>query len=292
MLIIAVQGGKGGILKTGTAELISAWLDANAVTWRGADTDQENKTFNAIHGADKRVKRFDVYDRPAGRLVVDQVNALVDDIDQARRENVSVYVIDQGAGQGNVLRGAFAETGLLDEIKAGAIKLTIVFVTVNTDAALTTLLSNLETTFADVPSVEWVIVQNEFKGPLGEVFEQNPSLAKAVAARGARFARVPLVPDEARPLTTWENSGQTLTAFVASGPFAERGRIRTWMRGVHSDFDKLADVLRERADVTPMPAPPSPEAPSPEAPDLPSSGAPPRATGSKSRSRTDAARAS
>ena len=51
-----------------------------------------------------------------------------------------------------------------------------------------------------------------------------------------------------------------------SGPFAERGRIRTWMCGIHADFDKLADVLRERADVTPVPDPPTPPAPSPQAP--------------------------
>jgi hypothetical protein len=47
-----------------------------------------------------------------------------------------------------------------------------------------------------------------------------------------------------------------------SGPFAERGRIRTWMCGIHADFEKLADVLRERADVTPVPDPPTPPAPS------------------------------
>jgi hypothetical protein len=164
---------------------------------------------------------------------------------------------------------------LLDEIKAGGIKLTVVFVTVNTDAALTTLLSNLETTFVDVPSVEWVIVQNEFKGPLGNVFERNPSLAKAVADRRARFVKVPLVPDEARSLTTWENSGQTLTAFVATGPFAERGRIRTWMRAVHADFDKLADVLREPADTASATSAPSSSQPAA------------RAAGSKGRARSE-----
>jgi len=276
MQIIAVQGGKGGILKTGTAELISSWLESKSISWQGADTDQENKTFYAVHDVDKRVNRFDVYDQTAGRLVVDQVNALVNDIDRARRENVSAYVIDQGAGQGNVLRGAFAETGLLDEIRAGAIQLTIVFVTVNTDAALSTLLANLETTFADVSGVEWVIVENEFKGPLGEVFNKNESLAAAVAQRRARFVKVPLVPDEAWPLTTWENSGKTLTEFVASGPYAERGRLRTWMLAVHADLDRVADVLGERGNLAPVPA--SAQRPVPIAA---------RTSGSKSRSRAN-----
>ena len=108
------------------------------------------------------------------------------------------------------------------------------------------------------------------------MFNKNESLAAAVAQRRARFIKVPLVPDEAWPLTTWENSGKTLTEFVSSGPYAERGRLRTWMLAVHADLDRVADVLGHRGDVTPVPAS-APQRPSPLAA---------RTTGSKSRSRT------
>jgi len=257
MLIVAVQGGKGGILKTGTAELLCAWLDGRKITWRGADTDQENKSFFAVHSSNasaRNVQRFDVYDREAGRLNVEQVNALVNDIDKARNEQIAVYVIDQGAGQGNVLRGAFTETGLIDEIMSGAIKLTVLFVTVNTNAALSTLLDNLKTTFDGVPC-EWIIAKNEFKGQLDTIFtEKNAEMLAAVKQRDAKFIAIPLVPDNGMPLTAFENSYMPLAEFVKQGPFAERGRLHTWMRTVHEGFDRVAGSLGGADDSKAAPA--------------------------------------
>lgn len=258
MVIVTVQGGKGGILKTGTTELLCAWLDDKQMTWRGADTDQENKSFYAAHSSVEsatNVQRFDVYDRTAGRLRVDEVDGLVNDIDKARHDNVDVYVIDQGAGQGNVLRGAFSETGMLDEIREGRIKLTILFVTVNTDAALSTLEANLRDTFADVPC-EWIIAKNEFKGSIDSVFTADEQLMKAVNARKARFVTIPLVPDSGAPLTAFENSRKPLREFVKVGPFAVRGRLHTWMRLVHQEFDRVNSAFAEtdKVKVTPRSA--------------------------------------
>jgi|GEM_PF-4650091 len=243
MRIIAVSGGKGGIFKTGVAEAIAAWLDKSNIRWTGADTDQENKSFFDTHGSD-RVRAFDVYDVDAGRLRPEQVNALVDDMDRARREGYEVYVLDQGAGQGNVLRGAMSETGLLDEIRDGSIRMTVCFVTVNTDPALSTLAANLETTFADTPSVAWIVAANEYAdtgagGVAGAL--RDPVLAALLARRKAQTIRVPVL--ESQVATAWINSHKALSAFASEGSFAERGRTKAWMGTVFAEFDRVKALL-------------------------------------------------
>ena len=244
MRIISVGGGKGGILKTGTAQAIAAYLDRQNQVWTGADTDQENKIFADVYPG--VVKPFEVYDTEAGRLRTDQINALVEDIDRARNAKADAYILDQGAGQANVLRGAMTETGMLAEVQSGAIAMTIVFVTLNSDAALTILAQNLESTFTDVPSVRWIIAANEIEDTLDSkvatVLANDGPMQSLIRKRNAKVIRIPFL-DDKTTMASWRNTHKSLAEFERIGSFAERGRIKQWSGTIFSQFDTVKDAF-------------------------------------------------
>jgi hypothetical protein len=243
--IIAIQGGKGGIFKTGTAQTVAAWLERANVKWRGADTDQENKTLHDVY--QDQVTAFDVYDPADGRLLLSHVNLLVNDVDAARAAGHEVYLLDQGAGQANVLRGALQKTGMLDLVRAGDVKLTIAFVVVNTDASLTTLHTALSTTFPDVERVQWLVVANEYKDSPDSTVRSalnDPELTRLIRERHAAVITLPLIEDDSVVLA-WENSHAPLSRFARTGGFAERGRINVWMNTVFAELDSVSAQLRD-----------------------------------------------
>jgi hypothetical protein len=244
--IIAIQGGKGGIFKTGTAQAVTAWLDRAGVTWAGADTDQENKTFADVYAG--RVAKFDVYDPVDGKLRYENVNQLVNAIDAARQAgSTEVFVLDQGAGQANVLRGALEATGMIDDVRTGTLRLTIVFLVVNTDPSLSTLAANLERTFPDVPNVDWIIAANEYldtsRSRVSDAL-RDPKLAALIAGRNAVTIRVPLIEDSSVVLE-WVNSHAPLSDFQKNGSFAERGRINVWASTVFAELTRVGDLIRD-----------------------------------------------
>lgn len=244
MRFITVQGGKGGIGKTVAAQGIATYLDEHKISWRGADTDQENKVFAAVYPG--KVAPFTLYDPESGRLQMGQVNAFVDAAVKALEDGVEVYLVDQGAGQLAALRGALAETGFLGMVGKD-VAMTVAYVIVNSDASLSTLSSNKDA-FEGV-AADWLVVKNLVKGPITK-YDQGTVLRPALMSAGAKEAVIPQITDDT-VADAWEKSGSNLTDFADKvGSWSERGRMKTWRSAVLESLAGVDALLRNPTKAT------------------------------------------
>lgn len=241
MRLILVTGQKGGVGKTTFTHILTNYLTQAKVRWRGLDTDQENKGFADIYP--DQVNGITLY-TSEGRLVDETINSVVDEIANAMESgDIDVFVCDMGAGQLNAFMGALRETGLISEV-GGQLRMTCAYVIVGTIEILSTLMGN-HTLFDDVPAIQWMVVKNEKEGSLS-AYDESRELRPAMLSRRAVEVEMPAIADKT-VLPGWSRSGLTLAAFLEPSnkmPFSARGRLSAWLKAMHSELDRVSEVLR------------------------------------------------
>ncbi|HEY0798215.1 MAG TPA: hypothetical protein VGD50_03640 [Candidatus Baltobacteraceae bacterium] len=245
MKLVIITGQKGGVGKTLTAQVLATWLRRRSITWRGADTDQENKFFADVNR--QNVRAYTLYDA-SGRLVISAINALIDAIGEAIDDEVDVFVIDMGAGQLQTLMGALRETDVLGEV-GKTIGLTVAYVLVDDVESLSTLHNNQAA--LDGLAAQWVVVKNLRDGPL-TLYETSEALRPEMQRRNALEVELPALGDH-DVLQAFKLTGLTLEGFVdpsSQQPWSQRGRLKNWLGHATAQFDVVADAWLPAATPT------------------------------------------
>jgi len=237
--LVVITGQKGGVGKTLTAQALSTWLRRKQATWRGIDTDQENKFFADANK--EEVRPYTLYDT-AGRLVDETINDIVDEIAKAVEANIDVFVVDMGAGQLQALIGGMRETGLLSEL-GKSLELTAIYVLTQDVQSLSTLVNN-HTILDGLRGTKWIVLLNERDGPV-TLYLESDALRPAMAERDASEIQMPNVADKS-VFRSFNESGLQLDQFLDPArqqSWAQRGRLQVWLDAFTTQFDTLAAHL-------------------------------------------------
>lgn len=239
MKLVVITGQKGGVGKTLTAQALSTWLRRRQVTWRGIDTDQENKFFADANK--EEVRPHTLYDT-VGRLVDEAVNDIVDEVAKAMNSGTDVFVVDMGAGQLQALLGGMRETGLLSEL-GKTLELTAIYVLTQDVQSLSTLVNNY-TILDGLRGAKWIVLLNERDGPVN-LYLESDELRPAMIERDASEIVMPNVSDKS-VFRSFNESGLQLDQFLDPArqqSWAQRGRLQVWLDALTTQFEKLASHL-------------------------------------------------
>jgi hypothetical protein len=235
MLLVLSTGEKGGSGKSLLAWVLASYFHSKKWRWKGVDIDKANQQFATL-GEDK-VQGFTLQD---DNLEVDprQVTAFANYVGGAMEAGeLDAIVVDVGAGQLGLIRGALRETGLEDFI-GRKLTLVVVYTIVSNRQSVSTLVNNM-TILDGTEGAHWLIVRNAYKGPLAD-YDKSTTLRPHLLKAGATEIDIEKIRDESI-LDAWMNSGEVLGVFLTqSRDWAVRQKLTTWADKIYAQLDSFA----------------------------------------------------
>jgi hypothetical protein len=235
MLLVLSTGEKGGSGKSLLAWVLASYFQTNELRWKGVDIDKANQQFATLGEA--KVQGFELQD---DNLEVNprQVTTFANYVGGAMEDGeLDAILLDVGAGQLGLIRGALRETGL-DDFIGRKLTLVIVYTIVSTRQSISTLVNNM-TILDGVEGAHWLIVRNAYKGPLVD-YDKSTTLRPHLLKAGATEIDVERIRDEAI-LNEWMDSGQLLGDFLTqTRDWGVRQKLTTWADKIYAQLDSFA----------------------------------------------------
>lgn len=219
-LLIMVGADKGGTGKTTVSRVLTDYLDQNKFDFRAFDTESPKGTLKRF--VPERTEIVDL------TQVADQMKVF-DTLSQQ-----PVTIIDVRAGLLTPTLKTLGEVGLLDMVKSNQVTLMVLHVLGPSVASL----NEIEETSKVIDGAVHFLVKNHVNDT--EFFKWDEALyAKIFGAAKSGIIEVPQLAELA--VEHVENNGVTYSAFVGSAKdsFILRGYVRTWLKAVFAEFDRV-----------------------------------------------------
>jgi len=228
--VILVGADKGGVGKTTVARALLDYLAANNVLARAFDTEWPRGTLKRFHPAVTEV--VDATSTP------DQMRIL----DTLASAGAKVSVVDVRAGQLSVLLRALREVGFLDAAKEGQFN----FIVFHILGPSISSLDEIAETAPFVGDANYFLVKNFINETT--FFEWDPQTYAAFFKKVKHAADVTIPKLNEMAFEQVELSGVPFSSFVdnqtaegdtAKNSFVLRGYVRTWMRHIAGELDRV-----------------------------------------------------
>jgi hypothetical protein len=226
-LLIIIGADKGGVGKTTVSRTVLDYFDASGFSYRAFDTESPNGVLKRFFP-----RNTDVIDLAT---VPDQMKVF----DTLSTEQISV--IDVRAGLLSPTLKTLADVGLLDAVKTGQVNLIVMHVL----GASVASLSEVKETSAIIEGAKYFLVKNHING--STFFEWDAAAHDAVFKDvGDGIVEIPLL--DPRANEDVDTSGVPFRAFIANekadgstanNSFTLRGYVRTWLKTVCREFDRI-----------------------------------------------------
>jgi len=218
-LIIMVGADKGGVGKTTVSQAIAGYLDTRGVPHRALDTEHPGGG----------LRRFVPSAEVVSLETIDGQMAAFDAVD-------GVTLIDIHAGILSSTLRMLDRSGILDDVRSGAVHL-----------ALLHVLGPTQQSLGEVPDAREAIgggsthflVKNHVSTNTGYFqWASDPALSKVLEALGPTTIDIPHL--EERVAEESDVQGLSLMQYAVQSPSRRlRGEVRAWLRDVWAEFERV-----------------------------------------------------
>ena len=228
--VILVGADKGGVGKTTVSRALLDYLAANNVLARAFDTEWPRGTLKRFHPGVTEI--VDVTSTPDQMRILDTLNSA----------GAKVSVVDVRAGQLSVLLRALREIGFLDAVKEGQFDLVVCHILGPSISSL----GEIAETAPFVGDANYFLVKNFINETT--FFEWDPQTYAAFFKKVKHAGDVTIPKLNEMAYEQVELSGVPFSSFVenqtaegdnAKNSFVLRGYVRTWMRSIAAELDRV-----------------------------------------------------
>jgi hypothetical protein len=229
-VVILVGADKGGVGKTTVSRALLDYLAAHNVLARAFDTEHPRGTLKRFHPGLTDI--VDITSTPDQMRILDTLNAA----------GQKVSVIDVRAGQMAASLRALRDVGFLDAVKAGDFTFVVFHILGSSIASL----DEIEETAPYVGDASYFLVKNFINDTT--FFEWDPQTYAHYFRKAPRAGEITIPKLNEMAYEQVEIAGVPFSAFVADrradgsnagSSFVLRGYVRTWMRNVSAEFDRV-----------------------------------------------------
>lgn len=228
--VILVGADKGGVGKTTVSRALLDYLAARNILARAFDTEHPRGTLKRFHPG-----QTDVVDITS---TSDQMRIL----DTLVSAGPKVSVIDVRAGQLAASLRALQEVGFLDAVKARE----FTFIVLHVLGPSISSLDEIEETVPFITDATYLLVKNFINETT--FFEWDPQTHAHYFRKAQQAGEIVIPKLNAMAYEQVEVAGSPFSTFVAdrrpdgavaAHSFVLRGYVRTWMRNISSEFDRV-----------------------------------------------------
>lgn len=240
--VILVGADKGGVGKTTVSRALLDYLAARNVLARAFDTEHPRGTLKRFHPGQTDI--VDITSTPDQMRIIDTLSAA----------GQKVSVIDVRAGQLAASLRALQEVGFLDAVKARDFTFVVFHILGSSIASL----DEIEETLPFISDANYFLVKNFINETT--FFEWDPQTYAHYFRQAPNAGELTIPKLNEMAYEQVEVAGVPFSTFVADRradgaaaghSFVLRGYVRTWMRNISAEFDRigLPRLLEDRSSV-------------------------------------------
>ena len=239
--VILVGADKGGVGKTTVSRVLLDYLAVNNVVTRAFDTESPRGTLKRFHPGVTEI--VDVNHTPDQMKIIDTLNSV----------GAKVSVIDVRAGQMGATLRALRDIGFLDAAQAGQ----FTFVVFHILGPSISSLDEIAEIAPFVSDANYFLVKNFINDTT--FFEWDPRTYSSYFRKIKHAGDITIPKLNEMAFEQVEIAGVPFSAFVnnqtaegdtAKYSFVLRGYVRTWMRNISAEFDRVGLLTTIGAKIT------------------------------------------